>query len=335
MAIAYLFVLKNIGVLFKQTARNKTQVVIFLHIFIIALSAVYNYKYMHRGLFFAAQIFLLYFTVVYTKINGLEKELIKVMFGITLIVVVLNDFFFLSYGIELFAEKFGSSYLHAFLIVLYIMYKGEYPIFKILILTIWSMFVLIAMDVMTGTLGILVLFLMLLIFKYSKLNVFLTNPWVVLFGFISLSLFAYALHYITSNPTINYIIVEVMHRNPTLTGRTKIYTFMPKYIMAKPFLGYGMYGARESFHRWIGVHNSQNALTECIIGYGIPNTLILLKIIFDAVKKAKKSIFMFTCIAYLYLTMVMGIVETSINMFFYFLLFLMVINCDFENKTVA
>lgn len=89
------------------------------------------------------------------------------------------------------------------------------------------------------------------------------------------------------------VILELLGRDPTLTGRTEIWLYALQYVLERPFSGYG-YDAfwngdlspGAQYSEYWGTPHSHNGWLEIMIALGIPAALVMLGIVLVTMARA-------------------------------------------------
>ena len=280
---------------------------------LLAFSAVVLYtSWINRSVikerdpFLAAIVFLvvlleLILLMEMTAVKGNAQSLINAYFYATAIVVVIVDVTAVM-GIKLgsgerrqylVGTKFQLAYLHFFLATLYMIRhsfcnlgqkKNGIGMTLLLGLTFaMSIFT----DCTTGIVGAVLFVLALQINgRYSSACY---NPFV--YGSVLMASFAlsFVMNILLLWEPIQYVIVQVLDKDITLTSRTKIFVIVPMLLRNRYLLGYGYGTTYELGRRLGGFPNTQNALWEWIWQCGILGTVLLFGLMLSIVDYATKS----------------------------------------------
>lgn len=136
----------------------------------------------------------------------------------------------------------------------------------------------------TGILGF-VFIILLVLFPTSCFIKIKTAIYPLLVLIIDIS--SFGLRYIVNIPIINYIIVQVLGKNASLTGRLTIYSRIDQLLTKKFMLGYG-YGTN-SIKSIIDFANTQNGLLQKIYYFGIIGAFVFIMIIKNVGENILKS----------------------------------------------
>ncbi len=266
--------------------------------------------------------------------NGKMNMLIQFYYKLTLVWTIITDMLTILFplifttraGNYLVGTKFTVSYMHLLLIALAmtqnrISKKGKVVSNSALILMlIWSAFIIIKVQCNTGLIGLILLFIMLAMPKQIQSK--LCSP-LLFIGVVTISTaFSFGYEAILANSSIQHFISVNLKRELTLTGRTYIYAMMPKILKGHYGIGYGYGTTYEVCRHFTGFANTQNAVLEWIVQLGIVGTIVLIGLFLHVFIKLKKcneadlSEFM-PLVAYIYSMVLLGTVEITIdNLFF-------------------
>lgn len=314
---------------FKKMNNINVGLVIFISIIIII--TLITQANIIKTMVFSAKVLMIFMLIEYATITNNKKRVEKIFFKLLLIFLIINDLKIITIGGEIqeytamymLGSKFMVSYLHILLLALY--YKSYKNKIIGLVLTIISLYICMKVMCTTGLIGVVIF--TLLNFFQNRINLsFLKKPKTIITVLIIFCAISYVFSYIVQIDFIKYFIVNVLHESLTLTGRLKIYELNLDLIKNSPLIGYGFENIEQLLYSKLLVYNSQNALTECILYYGIPNTIILLLNIKNIFKMnylngADKNN---PYISIIYTLAILGCVEISINIIFFICLALMI-----------
>lgn len=301
-------------------------------------------------LFFIAVFLLIIDTVETKRIN----EVIKVFFWIILLLVIINDSLIFM-GIKftdgvfetyLIGTKFSVAYLHIYLLAFYLLRKkAEFRFYKrhIVLLVLFVVAVIglsLRVDCNTGMLGCM-LFVVIIILFNTFPNKFLrifTNPMVLLCCFVGSALIAFGFETLMNSPVVEHIVVDILHRQTNLTGRTEIFALFIIRMTGHWMWGYGYGSAYTTSMELFGYADAQNAILQWILQVGILSTICMIVIwafSFKGLSKQKNIIEIMPLIALVYVFIILGTVEITFNMSFILwigLIYMWVLQQKKENK---
>lgn len=284
-----------------------------INVFLLAFAVVVLYaSWINRGViktrdpFLSAIVFLAVLTEFYllmeiTAVKGYAKNMINAYFRLTVILVILMDVMAIS-GIQaggdnesayLLGTKFHLVYAHFFLVALYTAKSrlddlrgtgyGPGTMLLIGVTLVMSLFT----GCTTGLVGVVVMAVMLVIYNWNAGA--LHKPPV----FMGVLLASFAMSFLLSTLLLwdpfEYIVVQLLGKDITLTSRTKVFLTVPLLLKGRYLLGYGYGTTYELGQRLGGFPNTQNALWEWIWQCGVLGTILLLFLIFSVVYYADKS----------------------------------------------
>lgn len=283
------------------------KVLFLLYIIMILISAIINRNKLIMtntlvgGIMYAITFFELF--VIFSKV--VEKRsigfIVKVFLYITFFYIIITDLLIIintnmfSGGYYFIGNKFAVAYKHLELIVLLLMnnkinksMKRSNIIFNIniIIIIVSGITISYLINTMTGVVGMIILGVILLFFKDKVLyNSILFTA--ILVG--SCVFIIYADNILTWRPVQEFII-NIMHRDLTLTGRMMIYASIPQLIQGHLLFGYGYNTAYEVWTNYIPyMPNAQNGLINCVFEQGLIATIIIILLIGTIIRKSHKS----------------------------------------------
>lgn len=136
---------------------------------------------------------------------------------------------------------------------------------------------------------------------------------------------------------VKHLIVDVLHRDATLTGRMQVYSYIYRIVFQKKWLGYGYEtNIVLSTSKWYA--NAQNALWDFIICYGFITATVLTVYMMMSVfryfkynkKEIKKSSWIIFSMLYVYIFM--GIGEITYNKQFFFFIAVLWACCSVKSN---
>ena len=135
---------------------------------------------------------------------------------------------------------------------------------------------------------------------------------------------------IISSPVVSKFLSDIGETG-TIKSRGIIYTYLPDIIKQKMWLGYGFNSniVAETF-----AGNAQNALLHIIVQFGIIGAGVFIIMTASSVKFAvkDKGTDLRPIIYYIIVFILAGIIEITFGFYFYFLLSLLMITGEIQNK---
>lgn len=308
LVVLALMILPNINNLFRNNNRQLNLSLALFCVITLIISYINRYGYRERNPFLAAIVFtatLVEFVSTVEIFSQREKmkDLIRVFYRMTVLVVLATDFLILftnihlQYGGDVFlvGTKFSVIYMHFYLISFFIADKNirlrivrNFSFNNILLILyfIITMIMSIILETATGIVGTVA---MLLILWLSDKNVgFFLNSKSFFIALVASLLFAVFVEAVLSNSVVTYIITQLLGRDVTLTFRTVIYSMLPNIMKKHWILGYG-YGTGYEVLMKYGIVDAQNGIFDWIQQIGIFGTVSLVIWLCIAMKRVKDS----------------------------------------------
>ena len=274
--------------------------VLFLSVLMILMNAYnlpYNQKYGNfiTGLLCAIFIYCLERVIYIQKRDNMLDAFLKKICKISVWANFLNCISVLvlwqhrdsSLTIYFLGPKFMSSFLFLFGVLLYYICQKRNGILNKTKLIIWIIGSMI-FDYTVGCMSALIVsFIVLVLFVFSLQCVkkVLGNQIVLLAAIVITGTFPFWSYIALNNLNIQYLIVNVFHKNLSLTGRLAIYEYIPRIIEARILTGYG-YGTR-IVEKTVGYGNIQNGLLSIFVQYGAIITILFVLICIQYLKNYK------------------------------------------------
>lgn len=277
-------------------------------------------------------LFLFYMEIMAEKKK--VKRVIEIFFRTALVVLLITDILiFVAPSLYLYNKyfvgtKFEVVYLHILIIIFYLSLNqtGKLYTYKkilLILLAAWSLFICIYVNCSTGIVGVAVLLLLLLAIK-RKERLFLNGKLYCVMQALCLG-FVFFYEFVLNNPTVEYLIVEILGRDITLTSRTRIYEIVPLILTEHSgwMIGMGYGSSYDLGMRFAGFPDTQNGILEWIWQVGIPTTIIMV-LMFAVILNISKQYMneknrglLHPLIAGLYLFSILGTVEITITSMYF------------------
>lgn len=288
-----------------------------------------------RLLLYLVELFLLMIVLAET---GRGKAAISFLFWYVAAITLINDVLmfsgFIRFGTGRFetylvGSKFSVSYLHMYLLTLWAIRskwqsrKHRLSKWMVLLAAAYIVGMAVRVDCMTGIIGcaaLVILFGMVDSKRRSRLLRF-TSPMILMLTLVASVVFVLLVDMILELPFVQFIIEDVLGRDLTLTGRTNIYNVYFKTMEGRMLWGVGFGGANEASVSLFGYENVQNALLQWVLQVGIPATVGLAAVMYQAFrqihrKKLHNMNMILPLVALIYMYVILGTVETTFNMAF-------------------
>lgn len=274
------------------------------------------------GIMISLSIFTAFVLVEYLSTINKTRILFEVFFKTLLFYLLISDIQFLLWGASsdddfLVGNKFSISYMH---ILCYVIYerisRGKAVSNKT---HKWLLILLsFTISIMTGcTTALMGMFTILLLF--SGENRIGEIVYKAKFYFVVLSLgvlFMFFYNYVLEIPIIQKIIVEWLHEDLTLTGRTTIYETLSMFMFASPLFGFGVGNAHWILAYLFGYANAQNGVVNLYVEEGIIGTILYFCVFVTIFRYAKQHVLKkvsFPILAYILVFFFLGLVEITID----------------------
>ena len=327
------------------TRENKTiNFVLFLFSIFAMISAILNMKNIDGTLFFIIRILELFFFFEYVEGIGKKYEVSKIFFFLSLILNFITLYYiykdpYLAWRNDmnyLVGTKFLTSYhaMSTYIYYLYLLKFSKKSLFKNIILYLLvglSFYISIQVDCSTGIVANFLMIMFLLFGKIQKEKIVekLCTPSIAIFTFLFCAfILLICYNSISSIPIFSYIVVKLLNRNLSLTGRAVVYSNLFEYIKNNFFFGIGYNNVYDLFKdtMLIGKNayafDAQNALMEYMLYFGIFGTIFFIILVYNCFSKLKKSSFKiktdyYPFVAGLYVFLLLGSIEITIDSLFY------------------
>lgn len=337
-------ILLNCGSLLKVLRKKKHFYVIssliVLTLFLIA-SVVFA-KTIDRGVVQRSTIRLLlylyelFFLMIWASENKRSQYTIKFLLYYILAVVIVNDILLFTqiiifgtsdYPYYLVGTKFNVAYFHINLLTVWFIYKKQklltdkrtkrimfYGFFLVLYLSIY-------VDCVTGIFGGILMLTMFMLINTdtTKQLVRLNSPVWFVSVVIASVLFPFLAETMVSIPVITDFIQNVLNRNANLTGRLNIYTSFMMRMEGHWLWGYGYGNANAVSKEMFGYANVQNGLLQWVLQIGVLGTIMLVVLMLTILRVVNKYGATKKClplIILIYLYMLLGMIEITMDMSF-------------------
>lgn len=237
------------------------------------------------------------------------------------VLLLLNDalFLFIPYDFSnpdesyLLGNKFLVSYYHCFFSCLvYVKTSGKKHHWLTALLFVFSAVVALKVSCSTGVIMAAVLLAMMVVPK--KLRKFLQNPQMLL-GVVAVeNALIWGAANIFSHPLVKSIVVNVFHKSPNMSGRSKLYAVTLDLVKDKPLLGYGH--NTDIYRALFGYGNAQNGLFHIIIQAGILGAAVYFCAVFFGLRKKNTHDTPYGIYMYLFAMVVASAIEISLSLLF-------------------
>lgn len=231
---------------------------------------------------------------------------------------VQNEYLFLC-------GKFPTAYMMIFYLLFFMLsWSGNFFLKEkrkkivFALLTILCISLCWLIETSTGVLAILLFGIFVLFPKSEKLLKIFCNPIVLCITIIGSMILIFSLNMIMSSSFVQNLIVNILHEDMTLTGRTQLYSLLYPLLMKSGVFGsgFGSYVTTQlGYHKW---YNAQNGLAEIILTYGFLGGFAFLGFVFNSVLYNKKYTKQINAAILVFI--IVAVVEIPFNLRFLFLI---------------
>lgn len=354
LVIIGLFIIKNASlILLKKFLPINFFLVCFS--FLVIISAYLNlYRETVRNPFLAAIVFSgtlleMFFVMEIMSELGMTLKMLDIYFKLSVILALITEFIALflpsfannNRDIYLIGTKFQVAYIHYLIIAFYIIRNIINRSLKFnkvfIVLCIWAFIINIYTQCATGIVGVMLLVTLGFAFN-SERNILLHSYTFLIIAILSF-IFVFIADWVLKNPLVEYIVVDLLHRDVTLTSRTIIYSRAMDLLPGNLLWGFGYGSAYELGSELGGFSNTQNAILNWIWQCGIPTTIIMIvfiTLIFHySIKNSEvnRAIIMpVFCLAYVFV--ILGAIEVTFDSIFFGVLSVLILIANTEDNIV-
>ena len=292
--------------------------------------------YENNGIIFgittALKVFFSFIFVQYVIAKRSVGVLIAYLYYVLVFYIIITDLDILINGTQssgsgyLLGNKFTVSYLHMFLAVIYKVYhKIKRPAHNYYVpLLCLALVAAITVQCSTAVVGVLLLFA----FHYIKIayKIILYNRAAFILLIIASILFAFFYTYILEIPFIQYLIVDILGEDLTLTGRIYIYDAVLNVLALNPLWGMGIGNSYQLLYYLYGYPNAQNGFINLFLEQGLIGCIITMVITLHFITKQhrqRNGDFTTSIIMLTFIMIFLALVEITINLWYVFLLTLL------------
>lgn len=234
----------------------------------------------------------------------------------------INGFIYQSSGIDgyLAGNKFYVCYLNIFLATIYYLQhptlegKSKYKM-QFLLLTTF----LLSLKTQCSTMVIGTIVYYYLIFYWSitkrgklyKAKTFLTGL------FICDILFFFIVTLLLQIPLIQFIVVDVLGEDLTLTGRIGMYASLGEVLSECPFYGFGLGNASLATTMYMVGDNAQNGFLNLFLEIGFLGVFLFYGILLLMMRKAKSNKASYSLICFVYTMLILSSIEITFTTYFF------------------
>lgn len=201
-----------------------------------------------------------------------------------------NDSFYI--GTFLLGNKFNVAYTHFFFLLFELLFLNKKRIHRVTTLILISIITAICAYVKCSSMIVGLIFLAMLILLPNKIRKIASGRFtMILYG--ASALFVPLFSYITQIGFVRNLVVNVLHKDLTFTGRANIYIILYGLIRKRFLFGYGYASTiieKTTFNGYVGYGNAQNAFFDIFINYGLIGIILYTLLLYTVVSKFKSDI---------------------------------------------
>ncbi len=288
--------------------------------------------------------------LLFLKYQTLKKEFhftLKIILYFSVFLILLNDLLLfaapnLSFSIEsnvyyMLGNKFHLAEFHIRTAVLYMILaftdrKNRFMDIKLLVLIILSFVIALYTDCATGVVEATLLLIGCILGKHWKKVI--SKKRFILVTMLLMALFPVLYKYILEIPLVEWLIVDVLNSDISLTHRTHIYENIFEIISQRPLYGFGYNNSYSIVSTLLGFPNSQNAFIDMILERGIIGSMLFVAVVISAYKKSENG--PYGMYLYIFICVIIGMIEITYNTSFIgCLILLYFLKFNSENKIIS
>ncbi len=213
-------------------------------------------------------------------------------------------------------NKFSVMYDHILLSALFLtLYRGRRR--RNWILAIGVLLIILSFSFDCATTAVVAFAFMIMLFIEGRKNSFFENKMTIGIALAASAVFPFLSEAIMRNGFIQNIIVAVLGRSVTMTGRVGIFTHIIQLVRTNMFWGIGREGTASVITLVSGAANIQNGFWQIAITYGIIPAALLIFAVLSAVRPGaenKAGLHGYTMLVTIYAFVLAGFVEITYGM---------------------
>lgn len=226
------------------------------------------------GLLYAIIIFNSICFIEYSISHKKTNLMFQYFFKFCFITCIIVDCLIFSIGslapaYYFIGDKFTVSYLHFFLIALFVQNYSDdkhlkYKI-KLLLLFVLTFFICKRVSCSTGQIGAAVFMLLL---STKRLRNIVSSNRSLFICIIIFTLISFAFEGLLNFSYFRDFIVDVLGKDDTMTGRTGIYLVLWNAVQVSPWFGWGQGNGMSFMGYYFSTPNAQNGFFNYVTDYG-------------------------------------------------------------------
>lgn len=277
-------------------------------------------------------MFMLYFQFLNQYRKG--QVFLKYLFYLLLPFVLISDingFIYKSDGISGYevGNKFYLCYLNIFLVTIYLLYKerNKQVNKNVIILLLVTFLLALKTKCTTMIIGTILYFLFTFILKNNKFRNRLYKPWFYLIClFVCDILFFISVTWLLQIPIIQYIIVDILGEDLTLTGRVGMYARLGEVLNECPLYGFGIGNTYLTTMMYGVGDNAQNGLLNLFIECGLLGVIFYFIMLLLMIKQASHNLSTYPIICFIYMMLVLSSIEVTFTLYFTAIMILLLLD---------
>ena len=164
--------------------------------------------------------------------------------------------------------------------------------------------------------GTLFYYMLTFIAKGERLR-FLYRPSTYLVGLFACDiLFFLFITWIMTLPFVQYVVVDILGEDLTLTGRLWMYEQLGNVLTECPLYGFGIGNAPLTTFMYGVGENAQNGLFNMFIESGYIGTIAYLMATLLMINQTRKKTFYFPIISFMYMMLLLSTIEVTFTTYF-------------------
>ena len=275
------------------------------------------------GILQALSVLTSFIYIEYLSSINKTEILFRTFYKVSLFYIIISDLVFLVIGSigeqgYLIGNKFSLCYMHILCYVFYYIYSYKRNVIPnkciSIMLIIMTLLMSILAECTTTLLGMLVIVFLFNTKRRFGFILFKLKTYVIILSLGVLFIFFYS--FILDIQIVQDFIVNILHEDITLNGRTEIYDALIPILSVRPLWGVGVGNSHWVLAYLLGVANAQNGLVNLYIEEGLTCTVLYLLIFISVFKYVKDKIahsFSYPLLCYILFFFIVGLVEITID----------------------
>ena len=278
--------------------------------------------------------YLLYFQYL-NRVNK-DRLFLKYFFCIFFAYTVTSDVNAIIYNSSdgsgyLVGDKFYVCYNNILLAALYYMLHPaiEYDITakkRLKLILLFSLIISLKTQCSTAVIGSVIMYLLIFNTKVAwKAKLYKWHTYLFFLIVFDILFFFFTAIFI-NNPIMEFIIVDILGEDMTLTGRLEIYASLANLLQDCPLWGYGL-GNAHLFTKMSAIGpNAQNGLFNLMLEVGILGCIAYVLVIIKMLKLSKGNRYSYPIICLIYTMLILSSVEITFSMMIIIMSMMLVLN---------